>query len=64
MEIPIVRDVLEESHQRAIENRKVFLENRVFVVNLMSSPGSGKTLLLEKTVPLLQKVGIRSGVIE
>lgn len=64
IEIPIVRDVLEESHQRALENRRLFLRHKVFVVNLMSSPGAGKTLLLEKTIPILKSQGVQCGVIE
>lgn len=64
MEIPVVRDVLEESNALARENRAAFDRHGVFVVNIMSSPGSGKTLLLEKTIPLLQSRGLRCAVIE
>lgn len=64
IEIPVVRDVLEESHARAVENRVQFDEHGVFVVNLMSSPGSGKTTILQKTIPLLQQRGLRCAVIE
>ncbi|MCP4690811.1 MAG: hydrogenase nickel incorporation protein HypB [Desulfobacterales bacterium] len=34
----------------ADENRALFSEKKVFVLNLMSSPGSGKTTTLEKTL--------------
>ncbi|NQS98071.1 MAG: hydrogenase nickel incorporation protein HypB [candidate division Zixibacteria bacterium] len=64
MEIPVIRDVLEESNAIARENRAVFDRNRVFVVNLMSSPGSGKTTLLQKTIPVLTELGIKCAVIE
>ncbi len=65
IDIPIVRDVLEESHARALENRRLFDENDVFVVNIMSSPGSGKTTLLEKSIPILRdKFGTTCAVIE
>lgn len=37
----------------AEQNRKLFRDNRVFVMNVMSSPGSGKTTLLEKTLARL-----------
>jgi hydrogenase nickel incorporation protein HypB len=63
MEIPLVRDVLEESNLRAQENRALFDRHNTFVVNIMGSPGSGKTALLEKTVPELQALGISCGVI-
>ena len=64
MEIPIVRDVLEESNARAEENRAAFKKNKLFVVNMMSSPGAGKTEILRRTIGELKKQNIRSAVIE
>jgi hydrogenase nickel incorporation protein HypB len=64
MDIPIIRDVLEESNARAQENRALFDRHGVFVVNIMSSPGSGKTTLLSKTIPLLRERGLSCAVIE
>ncbi|MFH1011868.1 MAG: hydrogenase nickel incorporation protein HypB [bacterium] len=64
MEIPIIRDVLEESNLRAQENRALFDKHGVFVVNIMSSPGSGKTMLLQKTIPALRERGFSCAVIE
>ncbi|MBU0691319.1 hydrogenase nickel incorporation protein HypB [bacterium] len=64
MEIPLVRDVLKESNARAEENRSEFKEHRVFVVNVMSSPGSGKTEILKRTISDLRKQNIRCAVIE
>lgn len=64
MEISVIRDVLEESNARAWENRAAFDRHGVFVVNLMGSPGSGKTLILQETIALLQERGISSAVIE
>ena len=64
MEIPIIRDVLEESNAIAKQNRILFEQYGVFVVNIMSSPGAGKTTLLRKTIPFLKALGIRCAVIE
>lgn len=50
MEIRIARKVLDENDTIAAENRKLFAEKGIFVVNLMSSPGSGKTAILERTL--------------
>ena len=50
-EIKIVRRVLDVNDAMADQNRKLFAEQKVFVLNVMSSPGSGKTTLLEKTLP-------------
>jgi hydrogenase nickel incorporation protein HypB len=49
-EIKVIRRVLEVNEQMADENRRVFAEKGVFVINVMSSPGSGKTTMLEKTL--------------
>ena len=64
MEIPVIRDVLEESNARAQENRAAFDCHGVFVVNMMSSPGAGKTTILQKTIPVLKERGISCAVIE
>jgi hydrogenase nickel incorporation protein HypB len=37
----------------AAENRRVFDENHILCVNLMGSPGSGKTTLIECLAPLI-----------
>lgn len=50
MEIKVVRKVLDVNNTMAQQNRKMFSDKRVFVLNLMSSPGSGKTSILEKTL--------------
>jgi hydrogenase nickel incorporation protein HypB len=49
-EIKVVRRVLDVNEKMADENRKVFADNGIFVLNVMSSPGSGKTTTLEKTL--------------
>ena len=64
MEIPVIRDVLEKSNAIARENRAIFDQNQVFVVNIMSSPGSGKTSILQKTIPILKELGVNCAVIE
>ena len=53
MEIKVVRKVLDVNDTIADQNRKRFGENGVFVLNLMSSPGSGKTTILQKTLSRL-----------
>ncbi|UCH43686.1 MAG: hydrogenase nickel incorporation protein HypB [Dehalococcoidales bacterium] len=63
MKIPVVRNILEVNDRVAEQNRALFDQNRVFVCNLMSSPGAGKTSLLERTIDHL-KDRLRIGVIE
>ncbi len=62
MEIPVVRKVLDVNNTMADQNRKHFAEKGVFVLNIMSSPGSGKTTVLEKTLGQLLP-DIKSAVI-
>ncbi len=49
-EIKVLRRVLDVNEKMADENRARFSQKGVFVLNLMSSPGSGKTTTLEKTL--------------
>jgi hydrogenase nickel incorporation protein HypB len=49
-EIKVVRRVLDVNEKMAEQNRKLFAEKGIFVLNVMSSPGSGKTTTLEKTL--------------
>lgn len=63
MKVTVVKNVLDANDRIAAENRALFDKNRVFVINLMSSPGAGKTTLVEKTIEAL-KNKYRIGVIE
>ncbi len=47
--ITIERKVLEKNDQIAVRNRRLFEERGIFTLNLVSSPGSGKTSILERT---------------
>jgi hydrogenase nickel incorporation protein HypB len=61
-EIKVIRRVLDVNDKMAAENRKLFAEKGVFVLNVMSSPGSGKTTTLEKTLAQIMPE-IKSAVI-
>ncbi|MBW1892946.1 MAG: hydrogenase nickel incorporation protein HypB [Deltaproteobacteria bacterium] len=54
MEIKVVRRVLDVNEKMADQNRKMFAEKGVFVLNVMSSPGAGKSTTLEKTLSILK----------
>ncbi len=62
MEIKIKRKVLEVNDSMADQNRRYFKEKEVYVINVMSSPGSGKTETLVKTLKRLMP-DIKTGVI-
>ena len=63
MKISVIKNILEANDRIAQENRTIFDEKGLMVINLMSSPGAGKTCLLEKTVNALND-DLRIGVIE
>ena len=63
MRVPVVRDILSANDQIARENRDTFATTKTFVVNLMASPGAGKTSLILATAARLPR-DVRPGVIE
>ena len=63
MEIPVVRNLLEANDTIARQLRNLFSAKGILVLNLISSPGAGKTSLLERTLTDL-KGEFRMAVIE
>jgi hydrogenase nickel incorporation protein HypB len=63
MKIPVVQNILSANDQVAHENQAMFQAAGVFVVNVMASPGAGKTSLLLATAERLPP-HIRPAVIE
>ena len=63
MEISINRPVMESNDMIAEELKKLFAAHKILVLNLISSPGAGKTTVLERTLTEL-KNEFRMGVIE
>ncbi|NCO52444.1 MAG: hydrogenase accessory protein HypB [Deltaproteobacteria bacterium CG_4_8_14_3_um_filter_51_11] len=63
MKVTVVKNILEANERIAAENRKLFDQKGLTVINLMSSPGAGKTSLLERTIEILREE-VRIGVIE
>lgn len=53
-EILINTKVLVKNDEIADSNRKILKDRGIFTINLMSSPGSGKTSIVEKTIELLK----------
>ena len=53
--VEVRKNVLKQNDLVAGELRRRFLDAGVFVVSLVSSPGSGKTAFLEKTLTLLSR---------
>jgi len=63
MEIKVLKNILNANDQIAEKNRGLLDQNAVFTINIMSSPGAGKTSLILETIRSL-KGKTRIGVIE
>lgn len=63
MEISLNRPVLESNDLMAAKLQELFKKHNLLVLNLISSPGAGKTTVLERTLSDL-KNEFRMGVIE
>jgi hydrogenase nickel incorporation protein HypB len=51
--VDILHDLLSENNHQADHNRQHFDKHQILAINLMSSPGAGKTALLEATIESL-----------
>ena len=63
MEIKVLKDILGANDQMAQNNQQLLDSHHVFAVNLMASPGAGKTSLVLETIKGLEGK-VRVGVIE
>lgn len=61
--VPIVEKILNANDQIALVNRSLLDTQRVFSMNIMASPGAGKTSTILKTIQALAPA-IRTGVVE
>ena len=62
-EIKVVTNILQTNDEITAKNKRLLNEKGIYVINLMSSPGSGKTSLLERIIAKL-KNDINIAVIE
>lgn len=54
MEIQVMENILGKNDRLAAEVHQILSVRGIYVLNLLGSPGSGKTSLLEQTIRLLQ----------
>ncbi|ANE22064.1 hydantoin utilization protein A [Denitrobacterium detoxificans] len=54
MHIDMKQPILDKNDRLAQENRRLFAEKRVFVLNILASPGSGKTSTILATIEALR----------
>ena len=61
--VEIVKRILDSNEQLAEQNRKKLNDHQVFAINVMASPGAGKTTFILQTIAKLPK-DLQMGVIE
>lgn len=61
--IEVKEDILSDNEAKAAEVRDLIRDKKAFLLNLMSSPGAGKTSLILRTLEMI-KQDMRTGVIE
>lgn len=62
MEIKILKNIMGVNDQIARKNHELLQKKKIFTINIMASPGAGKTSTVLQTIKTLK--GIRVGVIE
>ena len=65
--IEVKRSIFDNNDRQALELRRELKKEKVFLLNLMSSPGSGKTTTLQRTIEALKeelKIGIMEADID
>jgi len=65
--VTIERKILAKNDELARQNRELFKKHKVFVFNIVSSPGAGKTSILERTLEYLNgkiKIAVIEGDVQ
>jgi hydrogenase nickel incorporation protein HypB len=63
----VLEGVLDANDALAQANREKFDQSQIYVINLMSSPGAGKTAILEHTLERMRgnlRLGVREGDVQ
>jgi hydrogenase nickel incorporation protein HypB len=61
--VPVVEKIFSANDRMAIQNKKLLNDHQVLSINLMASPGAGKTSFILETIKRI-KDSVRIGVIE
>lgn len=67
MKVSLVTNILQANERIAEQNKQLFDEKEILVINMMSAPGAGKTTLIEHTIRALNsryKIGVIEGDIQ
>lgn len=61
--VPVIEKIMDANEQLAAQNQALLDAHGIFMLNMMASPGAGKTSVILKTIELLSSK-LRMGVIE
>lgn len=67
MKVSLVTNILQANERIAEQNKQLFDDKKIMVINMMSAPGAGKTTLIEHTINALNpeyKIGVIEGDIQ
>jgi len=64
MEITVMKNIMGANEEKASELRALLKDKKVLMVNLIGSPGAGKTTILENTIAALKEKNYSAAVIE
>ena len=62
-QIIVEKNIPVNNNELADKNRKLLDEKQIFTINLLGSPGSGKTCLLEKLIENIKTNNYRDNII-
>ena len=63
MEVKVLKGILDANDRIAADNRRLLDARNIFALNVMASPGAGKTSVILATIRMLREQ-LRIGVIE
>jgi hydrogenase nickel incorporation protein HypB len=55
VKVTVLQNIMNANDQLAAHNREIFEKNKILAVNIMSSPGAGKTTLILDTIRRLRR---------
>ncbi len=64
MEIKVMKRAMQAGIDTANDTRKLLKNKKILMINLIGSPGAGKTLIIENTLEMLGAKGRKAAVIE
>lgn len=62
MELDLNEEILQDNSVRADENRAYFNEHKILALNLLASPGAGKTTLIERTIDAFSELAGKQAI--